>query len=269
MLVDLLVSFEQEKKYIRIIINIIFLNDIFYRIILLTIFITVCDTLGSILLHYVMDFLENVSILHVLLLILLRLWTIRYPMTRTGPLRFRNTLLIATWIGPIVFKLPLFLFLYLGYHGHQISYVNHVYMNIQFHMFSTISVLSIVILYVVMIFTIRNKRRENRQILNQTKATVETGNDRKTTLLITRLVAVIIFFYVPYVGTRSKEYFDDVKNFAIHQSICRIYLDFTNEVIIGYLTYDMFVTSLCFILFKNHERFFNVTLSVIFLGPLL
>ena len=215
----------------------------FYSIIISTILVIVCDTIGTVLLHYVMDFLENVSILHVLLLILLRLWTIKNPMTRTGPLRFQNTLLIATWIGPTVFKLPLVFSLYLAYHGHQISYANHVYMNIQFHMFSTISVLFIIIMYVVMIFTIKNKRRENRQILNQTKSSEETGNDRKTTLLITRLVLVIIFFYVPYVGTRSKEYFDDVNNFVIHQSICRIYLDYSNEVILGYLIIHMFVTS--------------------------
>ena len=88
----------------------------------------------------VIDCLESISILHVLLMIYFRLLIIKNPMTRTGSLKFRKTLVIITWIVPIVSKLP-YLFLW-KYHYEFI-----IYMNIQHHILSTLSVLLIITLY--------------------------------------------------------------------------------------------------------------------------
>ena len=207
----------------------------------MAILIAVCNNLVTLLANVMVDILENVSIAHVLLLLFLRLYLIQNPMRRGGLLRFQKTLLIATWIGPIILKLPVIYFVFIEQHGYDIGIFGmvygierplNIYWNIQFHISSTLSVLLIIIMYGLMIFTIKNKRRENRQMLNQNKSTEQNANDRKTTLIITRLVVVVILCYLPFVIQRSKEYYDNVLLFPFfdHESVCRVYLDFTNEV---------------------------------------
>ena len=65
------------------------------------------------------------------MLILLRLMIIRYPLSRKGPMRFRKTLLLATWIIPFITKAP---FIYLW----QYPYFHFLYQNFQFHIFSAL-----------------------------------------------------------------------------------------------------------------------------------
>ena len=174
---------------------------------------TVCPSMNSLLGHYVIDCLESISVLHVLLMIYFRLWKIKNPMTRTGSLKFRKTLVIITWIVPIVSKLP-YLFLW-KYHYEFI-----IYMNIQHHILSTLSVLLIITLYFGMMFTIKNEKSKNKKILSTTQSLKERGNNRKATLLISRLVLVIVLCYVPYVIHRSKDIFGEVNFFATSGSTC-------------------------------------------------
>ena len=138
-------------------------------------------------------------------------------MTRTGSLKFRKTLIIITWIVPIVSMLP-YLFLWKYY------YEFIIYMNIQHHVLSTLSVLLIITLYVVMIFTIKNEKSKNQKILSPTKSTKVRGNGKKTTLLISRLVLVIVLCYTPYLIHRSKDIFGEVNFFATSGSTCWKYL---------------------------------------------
>ena len=157
--------------------------------------------------HYLMDSLENSSILHVLLFIFLRLMIIRYPLSRKGPMRFRKTLLLATWIIPFITKAPC---IYLW----QYPYFHFLYQNFQFHIFSTLPVVLIVFLYGVMLLTIRNKKRENQEMLKSANVTREKEIDRKTTLLISGLVLVLLVCYLPYLVHWSIVLKDHVSHFA-------------------------------------------------------
>ena len=134
------------------------------------IFFVDCQTFVSQLGHYVMGSLENVSILHVMLLIYLRLYIIKNPMSRNGPIKFRRLILVVTWLIPIILKLPV-TFLW------QYRYSFNIYMNIQFHLFSTLSVVLIVFLYGKMLYTIRSQKLKNRKILNATRVAKEKENN--------------------------------------------------------------------------------------------
>ena len=91
---------------------------------------SVCNGFASLLGNYVMDCLENSSILHVLLLVYLRFYIIQNPMTKVGPIRHRKVLLIVTWMIPIITKLPIF-FIRDDFHYHELL----IYMTIQFLIF--------------------------------------------------------------------------------------------------------------------------------------
>ena len=118
-----------------------------------------------------MDCLENISILHILLLIFLRICSIRNPMKRTGPLRFPKVLIFATWTIPVVVKLP-HIFLW------QNRYPFSIFMNIQFLILSTLPVFLILILYGVMKMTIKHKKQENREILSVSRFIQDKKTDR-------------------------------------------------------------------------------------------
>ena len=53
-----------------------------------------------------------------------------------------------------------------------------------------------------MVFTIRNKKLENQDMLNSTENNGEKGIERKTTLIISGLVFVVLICYLPYVILR-------------------------------------------------------------------
>ena len=154
-----------------------------------------------------MGSLENISILHVMLLIYLRLYIIKNPMSRNGPIKFRRLILVVTWLIPIILKLPV-IFLW------QYRYSFNIYMNIQFHLFSTLSVILIVLLYAKMLYTIRTQKLKNQKILNATRVAKEKGMDRKTTLMITGIVMVAMVCYLPYITHRTIDTLNDIMYFA-------------------------------------------------------
>ena len=139
-----------------------------------------------------MDSLENITILHVLLLVYLRLCILRSPMARKGALRFRNILLVSVWMVPLVCKLP-YLFLW------EYGYVFAVYYNVQCHILSIVPVILMIVLYGMTQYSIKNQRRTNDEVLSTPLATKVKRNDKKTTLLISALVLVIVFCYVPWI----------------------------------------------------------------------
>ena len=105
-------------------------------------YFSVCLGFASLLGHYVMDCLENSSILHVLLLVYLRFCIIKHPMTIDGPIGHRKVLLIFTWMIPVITKLPI-LFLWDDLHLFGLF----VFITIQFLIFSAPCVLFIIGLY--------------------------------------------------------------------------------------------------------------------------
>lgn len=159
---------------------------------------SVCNGFASLLGNYVMDCLENSSILHVLLLVYLRFCIIENPMTKFGPIRHRKVLLIVTWMIPIITKLPIF-FIRDDFHYHELL----VYMTIQFLSFSVPCVLLIIVLYGKMILTIKNKKQEHQDALNLCRTTTEKRFDDKTTKLISMLVLFIVICYVPFLIQRT------------------------------------------------------------------
>ena len=173
-----------------------------------------------------MDSLENISILHVMLLIFLRLCIIKDPMSRTGPLKYRKVLLASTWILPMVTKLPNVFLL-------KDPYALYLYSSVQFHLFSTFSVFLIVLLYVMLVFTIRRKKEENRNELNSLRVSENKIDDTKTAKIISKLVSAIIVFYFPYVISRTTIYARKVSYFSENPSCERGGIPFSATVILN------------------------------------
>ena len=177
-----------------------------------------------------MDCLENSSILHVLLLVYLRYCIIKNPMTKAGPIRYRKVLLIVTWMTPIITKLPVF-FLLDDLHLHELL----VYFTIQFLIFSAPCVLFIIILYGMMIFTIKNKKQKYRDDLNLSRTATEKRFDDKTTRLISILVLVVCICYVPFIIQRTNFYVNmliNLNDLAIPGTSCWKYIAPSNAVLI-------------------------------------
>ena len=190
---------------------------------------SVCLTFAPQLGNYVMDCLENLSILHVLLLVYLRYCIIKNPMTKDGPIRHRKVLLIVTWMIPIVTKLPFF-FLLDSIPLHELL----VYSTIQFLIFSTSSVPLIIGLYGKMIFTIKRKKQEHLDTLNLCRTTTQKRFDDKTTRLISILVLVVCICYIPFSIQRTAFYVSQLTNLnelAIPGTSCWKFTP-TNEVTI-------------------------------------
>ena len=193
-------------------------------------FFSVCHSLSAMIAHYIMNCLENISILHVLLLIYLRLSIIRSPMKRTGPLKLRKLLLLMTWMIPIILQFPkLFLWKY--------PYSYFIYFKIQFHILSSLSLLLILILYSAMVVVIRSKKLKNQKMLNSTENIEENGIERKTTLVISGLVFVVVVCYLPFVILRIMDVYR-YSNWTVDEHSQYPCLEISNPGTLVIINYD-------------------------------
>ena len=193
---------------------------------------SVCPAFGnglSIWGNYVMECLENSSILHVLLLVYLRFCIIKNPMTKVVPIRYRKVLLILTWILPIITKLPL---LFIGDDLHL--RVILAFIILQLLIFSVPCVLLIIGLYGKMILTIRKKKQEHREVLDLCKTSTEKRSGDKTTRIISILVMVVCICYVPLIIQRTIYYvyrLATVNEIAISGTLCWKEIDYDNTAV--------------------------------------
>lgn len=147
-----------------------------------------------------MDALENLSILHIALLVFLRLLIVRKPLSTAGrPLRHRKALLLMIWLMSIIVEMPVpFL--------RRDPDFTALYRSIIFHVFSTLPVVLIVVFYIIMTFPIKSHKKQNEEALNEANTSMQRPKDSRTTLLISGMVAILLIGYLPYLVHRSIDF---------------------------------------------------------------
>ena len=151
------------------------------------------------LLRCVPRVLETSSCLHVTLLVFLRLLAIQKPLTYAelhGKLRYISIIII--WIISIVIQL-IALIILIFEKGNVYLY----YKDVTLHSFHTFPVICIIIMYTLLIWTLKKKKREIKDIRRSMEQ--DTIN-KKMTLLVQRVVLVLIICYVPFLGWRQYYY---------------------------------------------------------------
>ena len=154
------------------------------------------------LLFFLTHALEFSSILHVALLVFLRLMTLRNPLPQGEcVIKLRRYSILTIWIISIVLNIIPFLSWV-----SKLKDVSEYFALVNLHCFGTIPVIGIIIMYGLLVWTVRKKQRQDQNLfLGKDDSTVE-ANNRRTTALISRVVMVLIICYVPYLGEQHYYY---------------------------------------------------------------
>ena len=89
-----------------------------------------------------------------------------------------------------------------------------------------------------MVFTIRKKKLENQDMLNSTGNTGENGIERKTILIISGLVFVVVVCYLPYVIVKSLEIYH-FGHYTVDENSKSSCVEISNPGILVYINYDI------------------------------
>jgi hypothetical protein len=140
--------------------------------------------------------LEFSSILHVALLVFLRLMTIRNSLSN-GHEKYRLPFLVSIWMISIVPNLIrsvalIFMrkdiFVYLGI--------------INFISIGTFPVIGIVIMYILLVHSVKKKKGPNKDVLTSNITPITESNNRRMTVIVMRLVIMLLICYIPYLANK-------------------------------------------------------------------
>ena len=148
------------------------------------------------LITVVPHFLETASILHVALLVYLRLLSILKPLSyQEIHIKLRHTGIKIIWIMSITVRLIAVLT-----QRFKTGKFYIYYRYIVLHGFHTIPVMCIIVMYGKLILTLKSKRNgSNAGMVDNARIHAEAQN-KKTTLLVQRVVLFLIVCYVPYIA---------------------------------------------------------------------
>ena len=179
----------------------------------------IMEDFTSILVLFAPHALELSSILHVTLLVFLRLLAVRDPLaTPERRVKLRHVSIALIWT--ISLLLPtIFLIATLLDAGSFHKYFNIIYLNC----FEIFPVICIVVMYYVLIRTLRKKKNENKdnsmgfkQIIQNSTA---DGYNKKMQLLVGRLVIVLLFCYVPFLACMNYFNFQIIKGSSTNRTM--------------------------------------------------
>lgn len=171
-------------------------------------------------LTFIPNILETTSILHVTLLVFLRLLAITDPMKyKEAHIKSRHKSIIVIWLTSIIVRL--IALLSQKYHSKVFFYYRYFLL----HIFHTIPIIMIVIMYGTLIMTLK-KRSATLLTMTEQSQQLSDSINRKMTIVVKRIVVSLLICYVPFLSWEQyymiiaeREPFTIYKNEVKHLSL--------------------------------------------------
>ena len=143
---------------------------------------------------FIPNILETTSILHVTLLVFLRLLAITDPMKyKEAHIKSRHRSIIVIWLLSIIVRLVALLSQ--KYHSKVFFYYRYFLL----HIFHTIPIIMIVIMYGTLIMTLK-KRSATLLTMTEQSQQLSDSINRKMTIVVKRIVVSLLICYVPFLS---------------------------------------------------------------------
>ena len=145
-------------------------------------------------LTFIPNILETASILHVTLLVFLRLLAVTDPMKyKEAHVKSRHKSIIVIWLTSVIVRLTALLSQ--KYHSTVFFYYRYVLL----HIFHTIPIITIVIMYVRLIMTLK-KRSTTLITMTEQSQQLSDSINRKMAIVVKRIVVSLLICYVPFLS---------------------------------------------------------------------
>ena len=145
-------------------------------------------------LTFIPNILETTSILHVTLLVLLRLLAVTDPMKyKEAHIKSRHKSILVIWLTSIIVRL--IALISQKYHTKAFFYYRYFLL----HMFHTIPIIMIVIMYVTLIMTLKKRSTALITMTEQSQQLSQSIN-RKMEIVVKRIVVSLLICYVPFLS---------------------------------------------------------------------
>ena len=192
-------------------------------------------------LTFIPNILETASILHVTLLVFLRLLAVTDPMKyKEAHIKSRHKSIIVIWTTSVIVRLAALLSQ--KYHTTVFLYYRYFLL----HIFHTIPIIAIVIMYARLILTLK-RRSTNLITMTERSQQLSDSINRKMTIVVKRIVVSLLICYVPflsweqyYMVIAEREPFMIYKNEVIiiyRISIPLLAIKYTNYIVLIEITY--------------------------------
>ena len=145
-------------------------------------------------LTFIPNILETTSILHVTLLVFLRLLAVTDPMKyKEAHIKSRHKSILVIWLTSIIVRL--IALISQKYHTKAFFYYRYFLL----HMFHTIPIIMIVIMYVTLIMTLKKRSMALISMTEQSQQLSQSIN-RKMEIVVKRIVVSLLICYVPFLS---------------------------------------------------------------------
>ena len=145
-------------------------------------------------LTFIPNILETTSILHVTLLVFLRLLAVTDPMKyKEAHIKSRHKSIIVIWTTSVIVRLAALLSQ--KYHTTVFLYYRYFLL----HIFHTIPIIAIVIMYARLILTLK-RRSTNLITMTERSQQLSDSINRKMAIVVKRIVVSLLICYVPFLS---------------------------------------------------------------------
>ena len=146
--------------------------------------------------------LELSSILHVAVLVFLRLWAVRKPLSYDElHIKMQHVSIKMIWAISLLVNIAATVAFMVS-----LKKAYPIVREINLHLFSTLPAIAILIMYVMLMYIIKIKQRKNRKSLTDMTTSNVDKNTTRMNLIVRRLVFFLLISYIPYLIW--KEQFD-------------------------------------------------------------
>ena len=145
-------------------------------------------------LTFIPNILETASILHVTLLVFLRLLAVTDPMKyKEAHVKSRHKSIIVIWLTSVIVRLTALLSQ--KYHSTVFFYYRYFLL----HIFHTVPIITIVIMYVRLIMILKRRSTTLTAMTERSQQLSESIN-RKMAIVVKRIVVSLLICYVPFLS---------------------------------------------------------------------